>query len=363
MPDVHWQMKDQLAAREAVQVPWDELREARNLKEVLAARERERRGRDDTLESETRGHAVWFAAVAAAVGLVALALAVDGMGSSRDLDVRELHTAAQQGGSEVGLSSAAERPNPELDPAETSLLTLPDGGHVRLEPGARIELLDEVLVQHSGRVRYSITREHASPLAIELGKVILRVGAAVFEAEIDAHHVELLVLAGRVELRENGRAVVLERGGQAHIPREPLAPAELEPAGEKPRPVQPATPSATELMQRADLARTEGRLDDAVIELRTLVEQHSQSPHVGAALLTLARLESKRSRYEAAAAAFAEHRLRFPNDPLAEDALAGAATQSALAGAAKRAREHAQDYLDRFPTGIHRDAMLELVQD
>jgi hypothetical protein len=363
MHDADSQSRDRLAAREAVEVPWDELREARNLKEVLAARARERRSGDAALEPEARGRSVWFAAAAVglAVGLGALALVVLGMRANRSTVVEELHAAADPVDEDAGFTPVVIPPNPGLVTDETSVLTLPDGGHVRLQAGAQIELLEEGIVQRSGRVHYTITRELARPLEIELGKVVLRVGAAVFEAEIDVHHVELIVFAGRVELHEDGRAVVLERGGEAHIPRDPLTPAELQPEHEKPRPVQPAGPSATELMRRADLARAEGRLDDAVVELQTLVERHSQSPLVGAALLTIARLESKRGRYETAAAAFAEHSLRFPNDPLAEDALAGAATQSALAGATPRAREHAQDYLERFPTGIHRAAMLQLL--
>ena len=97
------------------------------------------------------------------------------------------------------------------------------------------------------------------------------------------------MLEGRVELREDGRWVVLEHGGEAHIPREPHVPlAPDEPEHEKPRTAEIEIPSAAELMQRVDQARSDGRLEDAIVDLRTLVEQHGQSTHVGAALFTLA---------------------------------------------------------------------------
>lgn len=361
MPEDNSQIVEHVAAREAVAVPWDELREARTLKEVLAAREREREHGDVAITPETRRRAVWFAGVAAAMAMAALALVIIGVRASRDTRSDELDEVAQDVGEHAELVPSIAPPNPALDPAEASLLMLPDGGHVQLQAGAQIELLEERIVQRSGRVRYTINREPTRPREIELGKVGLRVGAAVFEAAIDLHHVELIVLEGRVELREDGRWVVLERGSEAHIPREPVSSTELQPAREQPRPTEPAIPSAAELMRRADLARTQGRLDDAVVELRTLIARHSQSPHVGAALLTLARLESKRGHHETAAQAFTEHSQRFPNDPLAEDALAGAATQSALAGVTSQAREHAQDYLERFPSGIHQTAMHQLL--
>jgi hypothetical protein len=350
---------DWRAAREAVEAPWDELREARNLKGVLAARQRVRQLGDVESASAVQRWAVWLALAGAVVvtGLIVVGIELD-----RDDGERPGHAATQPIDEEHVIAPTNDRASPPAETAETSTVTLPDGGHVRLQPGARIELLEDGVVQSSGRARYMVAREPTRPLEIVLDKVSLRVAAAVFEAAIDVHHVDLIVLEGRVELREDGRWVVLEHGGEAHIPREPHVPlAPDEPEHEKPRTAEIEIPSAAELMQRVDQARSEGRLDDATVDLRTLVEQHGQSTHVGAALFTLAQLESKRGRHQAAAAAFAEHSRRFPNDPLSEDALAGAATQSVLAGAANHAREFAQEYLERFPGGIHQTRMLDLL--
>jgi outer membrane protein assembly factor BamD (BamD/ComL family) len=79
-------------------------------------------------------------------------------------------------------------------------------------------------------------------------------------------------------------------------------------------------------------------------------------------LFTQGRIEQARGRFHAAALAFGRCWSRFPRGSLAEDALAEQAGALRAAGIQEQAAAAARQYLSRYPRGIHRRRMREILR-
>ena len=100
----------------------------------------------------------------------------------------------------------------------------------------------------------------------------------------------------------------------------------------RPGSVRPDLRAASDqLMREPDRARVEGRLVDALAALNALVRAYPKDPNAPLALFTIGRTELRRDEPARAARAFEAYVTRYPNGPLAEDALAEEA--SARSGA------------------------------
>ena len=116
---------------------------------------------------------------------------------------------------------------------------------------------------------------------------------------------------------------------------------------------------AADLLLAADVYRTTGHARDAVAPLRRVVSRHARDPRAPLAAFTLGRvLLDDLGRPAQAARAFARSRALSERGPLAEDALAREVEAWSRAGDARRARDRATRYRERYPDG-HRIKAVE----
>jgi transmembrane sensor len=107
-----------------------------------------------------------------------------------------------------------------------------------------------------------------------------------------------------------------------------------------------------ELLLAADVARLSHHPAEAVAPLERVVRDHARDPRAPLAAFTLGRvLLDELGRPQQAAAAFAKSRALASDGPLAPDALAREVEAWSRAGDAPRARQHAEEYLQRYPKG------------
>jgi transmembrane sensor len=106
------------------------------------------------------------------------------------------------------------------------------------------------------------------------------------------------------------------------------------------------------LMDAADAARSSGRPDAAVMCLRKVLRDHSESPLAPLAAFTLGRvLLEKLGQPLPAADAFAMVRALAPDGSLAQDALAREVEAWSKAGHPQEAYKRACLYVVTYPTG------------
>ena len=125
----------------------------------------------------------------------------------------------------------------------------------------------------------------------------------------------------------------------------------------------PRTPAqrrlaVSDLLRRADAARSAHRPNDAIKPLTRVVREFSTDPRAGLASFTLGRIYLKELRRpRAAARAFRRVQVLAPAGPLSEDALAREVESWAAAGQTGNARSRAAVYLKRYPNGHRVRAM------
>jgi transmembrane sensor len=106
------------------------------------------------------------------------------------------------------------------------------------------------------------------------------------------------------------------------------------------------------LMDAADAARSSGRPDAAVMCLRKVLRDHSESPLAPLAAFTLGRvLLEKLGQPLSAADAFAMARALAPDGSLAQDALAREVEAWSKAGRLQEAYKRACLYVVTYPSG------------
>lgn len=249
-------------------------------------------------------------------------------------------------------------------------------------------LLSSTLVR--GGFRFRVTHDPSRVFRVVAGAVQVEVLGTEFSVQHAPHdRARVEVYSGRVRVSANGQRTELVAGesGEFPAPPEPKAPAATTP------PSQPALPTAgappprqaaakrawihlaqsgdydgayaalkrtrevargpVELMLAADAARLSHHAQDALAPLRALVAQYPGDPRAPLAAFTLGRvLLEDLGRPHDAAAAFARARDLAPRGPLAEDALAREVEAWSRAGELAPARERADEYLRRYPSGL-----------
>jgi transmembrane sensor len=106
------------------------------------------------------------------------------------------------------------------------------------------------------------------------------------------------------------------------------------------------------LLLAADVARLSHHPAQAVAPLRHVLDRYDHDPRAGLAAFTLGLvLLEELGRPREAAAAFARSRGIDPGGDLAEDALAREVEAHFRAGDAAHARQAAEEYLRRYPSG------------
>jgi transmembrane sensor len=346
-------------------VPWDDLRERRVLGKVEAklAERRAMRRRRPWLVAAGLGGGLFVAAAA-----VLAVLALRPAGEEPAIAVAELPV-----------------PSPQVLTADESALTLPDGSRAQMLGGARVDVAVQSaelvqLVQRSGVVRYEVTPNPDRRFVVDADGVEVRVIGTVFTVSLGEDDVRVAVERGRVEVAGTDRVSELGAGDELKLDRavpvdEPIVldddvVIEIEPEGgqSKPRekpagraPPQHETPSAKELLDRADAARMRGRLGEAAEALSELVRRYPRDPLAYSSSFQLGKVQRSRGQHAAAAAAFTACHRRAPSGALAEDARAEAAVSWLAAGKKDRAAAAAQAYLDRYASGAHRARMQRIL--
>ena len=362
----------EIARARAAEPAWDELRERRVLARIASERAARARRQERV---RLAGAALTGLAVAAAVALVWRAATT----SEAPVVARE----TEAGGS----------------------LVLSDGSEVRLETGARVEIVAQSatelrLAQRAGVASYDVSHRPERAFVVAVDDVEVRVRGTRFSVRVDGPWAEVEVREGRVEVAGGGEVRALGAGEALRVQRhsevvsarveEPSREATPGDAREEPASVDVAAlaplPEATatsevevvrdparregarrapssldELLAEADAARRDGRLDDAASVLQRAAREHARDRRAATALFTLARVERTRGRAAAAARAFEDAYARDPEAVLAEDALAEAASAWQAAGDHERASSAAERYLERYPDGEY-DARVRALQ-
>jgi transmembrane sensor len=113
------------------------------------------------------------------------------------------------------------------------------------------------------------------------------------------------------------------------------------------------------LFAHADRARKSGKPEVAVAQLRTLIDRFPGDPHAPVAAFTIGRLllESL-GQPRQAAASFEQARVLANGAPVAEDALAREVEAWVSAGERALAHRRAELYLQLYPNGSRRGAVM-----
>lgn len=363
------EMNDLLAlaekARDEIDVPWDDVRQARVQRRALEAF-RDADAGDDAACDDPQEEAVpddaaatvpmrtvprWVWAAAAVMLLVAFG-AARFMGAS----------------------------NP---PAVASTVGFSDGSRSMLYGEAEVQVLQDETAsvrvrQQQGRVRYEIEPRPARTFSVLVHGVKVTVLGTVFDVDVHDGRVEVSVTRGRVRVERGKQVVVLTAGDRVEVaagiegqePTAEVTPPRPTPSATASAPRALATPEvevpkvpeqgaaggdAATLLARADAARASGSLDEAARLLRRLVATHPRDPRVTLALFSLGRVERRRGNHQAAAQAFERCGAGLRGDAMAE-----AAASWIAAGQPARARASAQRYLSTYPEGVHAAQMRTL---
>lgn len=281
-------------------------------------------------------------------------------------------------------------------PASAALVIarLTDGSVLRVEPGARLELLASSDVQlvlrlARGRAHFSVQPGGPRRWLVEAGLATIEVVGTEFTVDRDAERVRVEVAHGIVLVRGDtlpDGVVRLVAGDSVEV--RPRKTALLEPAPgpavEKDAPAPRGAPprrwrealavgsyrdayaalgadglaasamrseSVDDLFDLADVARLSGHPADAVLPLERLLAMHAGSPRAAVAALTLGRIRLE-LRQPRPAAAHLEHALRLGvPEALEEDAFVRLVQAHAESGNLAEANRAFEAYSRRHPYG------------
>jgi hypothetical protein len=355
-------------ARLEIDVPWDDVRQARVQKSALEAfraakqdddadQERELQALEAKLDEPKGGR--WRLMMAAAAVFVAAAVAM------------------------VWL-----RTNEPVQGAAWAVASLDynDGSRSLLSERAQVQVVDDTKAkvevrQRAGKVRYEITRRPERRFEIAAHDVVITVLGTVFNVDVAKRSVSVVVERGRVQVEHDGGKVVLTAGQSVTIATDGAVPNEVADDAQPDRAPPdsdeakqeettvaevavsapstgggaPAGPSAAELLREADAARGRGDHTAAIAALNKLRRVHKSDPRVTIATFTLARIYREQGKHALAAQHF-----EACGKALRGDAIAEAAVSWSAVGDSARASAAAQRYLDAFPGGVHADHMRKL---
>jgi transmembrane sensor len=256
-----------------------------------------------------------------------------------------------------------------MTPTGEQVMGLADGSRAILveDAGLTVDEQKPELVrirQQRGTVVYDVRPDPKREFTVHAANHTVRVRGTIFTIAMSIDAVEVNVTQGRVEVDGgSGSLRILSTGESVRTPivaAAPTLPSSSDQSAAK-SPHTSGQQAASDLQAKADIARVEGRLDEAATALETLVSIHPRDPRVPNALFTLGRIEHQRHREAAAAKAFERCLHAAPGGALAEDALAEAANSWSLAGNPAAARRHASNYLARYPNGSQAKRMKAIV--
>lgn len=246
---------------------------------------------------------------------------------------------------------------------------LSDGSSIQLDPGARLEVLENtsktfVSVLRRGRGYFAVRPGGPRRWTIEAGLATIEVVGTRFSiarqegsVDVEVQHGVVLVrselVADRVQRLSDGERLTIRRPAVADDSR--LA---------SPSPAAAPTSSAAlaartgqrsslnELLELASEQRRRGDLSGAELSLRRALNEHPSGPRAALVAFTLGKLlQDAAGRPAEAAAAFERCLASSPPSALAEDALFRAAEAHAAAGHVQAARASAQRYRQSYPDG------------
>jgi transmembrane sensor len=253
---------------------------------------------------------------------------------------------------------------------------LSDGSFIRLDPGSRLEVLENtsktfVSVLRSGRGAFAVQPGGPRRWTIEAGLLTVEVIGTRFSVARRAASVDVSVEHGVVLVRSELIADHVQRltAGQQLSIRLPLAPTPESPApaGSAAASVAAPAPSASvalptsappvslaALLELASDQRRRGDVQGAEMSLRRALQEHPSQPQAASVAFTLGKLLlDAAGRPEDAAHAFERCLASSPPSALAEDALFRLTEARARAGDRAGASASARQYQGRYPNGRH----------
>lgn len=380
------------------EVPWNELRERRVLERVLT------KNAEATLKSARRRFLRQRFPAMIAAGFAALLIGLIIYDRNEPPDMPKGISPRPPGAKESGEN-------------EQPLVELADVGSARLSAGAVVRVSENqpretVVTQSKGKVYYSIIKQQGRTVVILAAGVRVRVVGTKFTIDMEGSKVSVAVEEGVVSVHDGKREFALradERIAVAtNVPSEEIHRAEENAAPDAlalqtlvlKDPISPAnkpgeyvakrslevtakdkesipienTPNSAEVsaadpipsalkpsLQNIDSLRRKGELQQAAAELRGIVARYPEYVGLPTVWFTLGNVERARDRHGDAADAYRRCFDLAVSGPLAEDALAEAASSFQLAGKRLKGKSYARKYLDRFPDGTHASRMRLLV--
>jgi hypothetical protein len=239
---------------------------------------------------------------------------------------------------------ATATPTPTTPP-ESTVTALSDGTNV-----ARVG--ERAYALHAGGARFVVAHDASHPFTVRARDVVIEdVGTVFTVAYTPADRIVVEVESGSVRIHSGLAITDLGAGQRIEVAATvaPDAPAALSPVAPAPIVAKHDVDVVGALLRAADSSRAEGRPEDAVQPLRTVMREHASDARAGVAAFTLGRLLDELHQPSEAADAFASARLR--GGPMAEDALAHEVMARARAGEVDKARVLADEYLRLHPQG------------
>jgi transmembrane sensor len=262
-----------------------------------------------------------------------------------------------------------------LGEARRSTHELSDGSAITLDPGSRLEVLENnsqtfVSVLRSGRGSFSVRPGGPRHWVVEAGLARIEVVGTRFSVARSARGVLVHVDHGIVLVRSKQLQDDVQRltAGQELLigPQLPAPPADPGLVPATPAPVPPplpepsvssrpnSAPTLNALLARATEQRRTGDYRGAEANLRQALAEHSAEPQAALAAFTLGKLLfDVQGRPAEAARAFARCLALAPPNSLAEDAWFRLAEAHAKSGNVAGAATAAREYRTRFPAGRH----------
>ncbi len=253
-------------------------------------------------------------------------------------------------------------PEPTVEP-----LVLADGSTVIAEEDdAQFEVVrgepDNIEVRVvRGRHRFVVDERAKRAFLVSAGDVDVKIDMFATEFSVARYDAtaEVWSHSGVLKIEWEGKVQTIEAGEHAVFP--PVEADADATDADSPADATPAHVRAKveDLLRAADEARAGRRPADAEKPLRKVIDKYPRDPRAPMAAFTLGRvLLDDLDRPRDAAKAFAKARRLSPKGPLAEDALAREVEAWAAAGDRSRARDRAQQYLDKYPQGHRAPAVL-----
>mgnify|MGYP000527468173 CR=1 FL=1 len=379
--------QDYLDLRDAIDVPWDELRSERTLKKILEASVPHGDEVEPVEAEEETSRRPWLMVAAAALvlGSAGITAAVLQQGDADETARPAAPQVVAQADEALPPKVAVQpkvvpttvpEPAPEslLDnPESGSLLAFADGAHARLGTDASVRVLSDSpreirIGQEKGSVVYKVdpVASKKRDVVVEVAHLYIMVQGSHFSASLTENKVAIEVDEGSVVVVDGEKQLELVEGDSLRLERQGrLDEAEINSKpGRKAKAVHASGKKADasaltvdDLMKRADKARQAGDLATSAAALEQLVRGEAEGKAPPVTWMTLGRVERRRGNHQAAAQAFESYWKRYSGRPLAEDALHEAFVSWRAAGRSGEARRVAQEYLEAFPGGLHADQM------